>query len=118
MKKIGVVEWIVSRGFRKKILADEKVLGQKGCLAQIVSVAPGDEVKPHYHKIQTELNYILQGNGILFFNKERIRTQPGDVIICEPGDIHGVINDTRDDFQFIVFKTNFVQNDIYWEAEP
>lgn len=118
MRKIDVKDWIMRKGYRKKILADEMALAQKGCLVQIVSVEPGDEIKPHYHKIHTEFFYILCGNGVLFFDDNWVRAQPGDAFVCEPRDVHGVINDTRDEFRLMVFKTNFLQDDTCWEVSP
>lgn len=118
MRRIkATYDWIdEGRGYRKRVLADGKALGQTGCLAQLVSVAPGDTVAPHHHRAQTEFYYILKGEAILIVNGKRNKTLPGDAFVCEPGDVHGITNGSKSgEFLFIVFKTNFKKGDIYWE---
>lgn len=117
MKRIKAAGWIdEGRGYLKHLLADENTLGQKGCIAQLVCVAPRDTVAPHQHKAQTEFYYILKGEAAFAFNGERVDARPGDAFVCEPGDVHSVINSSYgEDFLFLVFKTNFTEGDIYWE---
>lgn len=116
MKKINVAKWTGGRGYLKKVLADENVLGEKGTQVQLVAVAPGDEVAPHHHKIQTEFYHVLCGNAAFVFGGERIKAKPGDAFVCEPGDIHAIVNTgSKSEFLFLVFKTNFKKDDIYWE---
>ncbi len=105
------------RGYLKHLLADENTLKQSGCLAQLVSVAPEDTVAPHHHKAQTEFYYVLKGEATLTFNGKRYKARPGDAFVCEPGDVHGIVNNGSkgDEFLFMVFKTGFKKNDIYWE---
>lgn len=116
MKRIKpALRWAKGRGYLKKALADGKALGEKGTRVQMVTVAPGDAVAPHYHKLQTELYYILKGEATLTFSGKRSKARPGDAFVCEPGDVHGIINGSSGEFRFIVFKTGFVTGDIYWK---
>lgn len=117
MKRIKAAGWTdEGRGYLKHLLADENALGQKGCLAQLVCVAPRDTVAPHHHKVQTEFYYVLKGGATFTFNGERVEAKPGDAFVCEPCDVHSIINGSYgEDFLFLVFKTNFAEGDIYWE---
>ena len=48
--------WIEGRGYRKKLLADERLLRCPGTLVQLIEIAPHTSVPPHYHK--TSLRYV------------------------------------------------------------
>jgi quercetin dioxygenase-like cupin family protein len=103
------------KGYIKKIIFTEKDLGSKGNRVQIVITKPGNIVKPHYHKKQTEVFCILKTAGaILKINKRSIRTKPGDIFICRPENIHSVVNNTEENIETLVFKTNYEENDTYW----
>ena len=61
-----------------------------------------------------EIYHILKGNAVVFCGDTRVRAQPGDTLLCEPGEVHGVVNNTDEDFQFAVFKINAKDDDMYW----
>ncbi len=42
----------------------------------------------HYHRIMTEVYYVLEGSGIMELNEDRIEVRPGSVIYIEPGTRH------------------------------
>lgn len=107
--------WIPCPGYYKKILLTENDLNSKGNLFQIVKVKPGKEIKSHYHKKTEEVYYVLEGKGIIWVNDYKSRCKPGDVILCEPGDRHGAINDTDEELVWLVFKINARKNDTFWE---
>lgn len=107
-------QWAKCKGYFKKILLDEKELKSKGNLLQIVKAEKGSVIKPHYHKKTSEIFYILKGKGILFVGNDRTRRKHGDVIFCEPGELHGVINDTEREFVWLVFKINARKNDTFF----
>lgn len=111
-------EWLKRKGYFKKILLTKDDLkSESDILVQIVKNEPYTNVKPHYHKQTTEIFYILSDNGIFFINDNKNRHKPGDAILCEPRDIHGVINDGDEEFISLVFKINPVENDIHWVEE-
>lgn len=108
-------DWLEREGYSKKALVTKDDLKSKSNIfVQIVKNEPHTNVKPHYHKQTIEIFYILSGSGIFFINNDKNRRKPGDVILCEPGDVHGVINDTDEDFLTLVFKINPTENDNYW----
>ena len=106
--------WLERQGYTKKILLTEKDLKSKGNLVQIVNTQPQTEIKPHYHKQMIEIYHVLKGNAIVFCGETKVRVQPQDTILCEPEEIHGVINDTDKLFQIVVFKINAKDEDIHW----
>ncbi len=111
--KIGEKEWLERQGYSKKILLTEDDLS-KGNLFQIVKNEARTEIKPHYHEQMIEIYHILKGNAVVFCGDTRVRAQPGDTLLCEPGEVHGVVNDTDENFQFAVFKINAKDEDTVW----
>lgn len=112
--KLDTKKWIVKQGYSKKILLTEEDLKSKGNLVQIVKNKAHTEIKPHYHNNMIEIYHILKGNAVVFCGETRVRTQPGDTLLCEPGEVHGLVNDTDKDFEFTVFKINAKDQDMYW----
>jgi quercetin dioxygenase-like cupin family protein len=105
--------WIEREGYRKRILSSEEELGE-GNIVQIVEITPGSEVKPHYHKVQTEFFYILEGKSKLSIGGIEYNASEGDYYLCRPGDVHSVKNDSGSVFKILVFKTNWREGDSYW----
>ncbi|MDY6788434.1 MAG: cupin domain-containing protein [Candidatus Nanohaloarchaea archaeon] len=114
MKNPKSSEWKEREDYRKKILADEEDLGSEGNLLQVVEVAPGNHVKPHFHEKTTEVFYILQSGGKLVIDGEEIAPEEGEVIVCEPGDVHEVFNDSDQVFRILVFKVGLEEEDTIW----
>jgi len=117
MKKINPEdkEWIKLKGYSKKILFTEEDLKSKGIALDIVKSKSGEIVQPHYHKKRKEIFYVLKGNAILWVGNDKSRRKPGDIILCEPGEMHGVINDTDEEFIWLNFKINAMKDDTYWK---
>ena len=112
--KLKDKEWLHRKGYSKKILLTEEDLKSEGNIVQIVKNEAHTEIKPHYHKQMKEIYHILQGNAIIFCGDTRVRAEPGDTLLCEPGEVHGVVNDTDEDFLFAVFKINAKDDDMFW----
>lgn len=107
-------KWLKRQGYFKKILLTENDLKSKGNVVQIVKNEAHTEIKPHYHEQMKEIYHILEGNSIVFCGSTRVRAKPGDTLLCEPGEVHGVVNDTDKDFLFVVFKIDAKDDDMYW----
>ncbi|MBU0626712.1 cupin domain-containing protein [Patescibacteria group bacterium] len=81
---------------------------------QTVKIQPGEIAKPHIHKIQTEVFYFLTDNGYWIVNDERIQPKVGDILIIEPNDVHTVGNETKEDYVYLCFKVDYIdQSDFY-----
>ncbi len=110
-------EWIQGEGYRKKVLYDEEDLGMDGTKVQVVEIESGNKVEPHYHKKQTEVFSIQNGEAVMGIGEEEYLAQEGDVLICKPGDLHYTKNDSSETFRLIVFKTNYEEEDSYWPED-
>lgn len=107
-------KWLERQGYSKKILLTEEDLKSKGNLVQIVRNKAHTEIKPHYHNEMVEIYHVFKGRAIIFCGETKVRVQPGDTFLCEPREVHGVDNDTDEDFQFVVFKIKAKKDDTVW----
>lgn len=109
--------WQKNKDYYKKVLLYGPDI--KGKIGQIqeVKFKADSMTNPHYHKVQEEIFYVLSGSAKIIINDRELRTHPGELIICEPNEIHQVINDTSQDFHLLVFKINPKKEDIFWAKE-
>ncbi|MCU4719230.1 cupin domain-containing protein [Halapricum hydrolyticum] len=114
MKRPDPSEWIERDSYRKQILATEETIGFDGNLLQVVEVPPGEHVEPHYHRETEEVFYVLQAGGTLVIDDVQFSPTDGEVIICEPGDVHEVFNESDQPFRILVFKVNLTDDDTVW----
>jgi len=42
--------------------------------------------------------------------------EPGDAITCEPGELHSARNLGEVAFRFVAFKTNWSEDDSFWDV--
>lgn len=110
-------DWIEGRSYRKKILFDENDVDSEGVRIQIVEIEGNTNVEPHHHKSQTEVYNIQSGEAIMGIGKKEHKAQEGDTLICKPGQTHYVINNNPEIFRILVIKTNYEEEDSYWEDE-
>ncbi|MBD3168322.1 MAG: cupin domain-containing protein [candidate division Zixibacteria bacterium] len=113
--KINDSEWLDSPGYRKAIIAKSDILQQEGTLAQIVEIAPGDIVEPHHHEKSLEFLYVISGECDFSIDNKNIKLMPGDMLLTEPGDVHSVYSNGDEPFRVLVFKTNAVSGDTFWD---
>ncbi|WP_136715819.1 cupin domain-containing protein [Halorientalis salina] len=141
MKQPEPSEWKERDSYRKQILATEEEIGFDGIpvsgasgkspeerdersessefggnLLQVVEIPPGEHVEPHFHRETEEVFYIQQAGGTLVVDGTEVTPEEGEVIICEPGDVHEVINDADRVFRILVFKVNLTDDDTVWES--
>ncbi len=108
-------KWIDGEGYRKKVLFDEADLDSEDTRIQVVEIKSGDRVKPHFHKSQTEVYCVLNGEATLGIGQTDYQAEEGDILICKPGQSHHVINDSSETFRLLVVKTNYEEDDSYWK---
>ena len=53
-----------------------------------------DGAKTHYHKISTELYYVLEGEGKVLLDGEEQEVRPGTMVHIPPGVVHWAVADT------------------------
>ena len=54
-----------------------------------------DGAKPHYHKICTELYYVLEGEGQVVLDGEQCEVRKGSMVHIPPGVVHAAIGKMR-----------------------
>jgi mannose-6-phosphate isomerase-like protein (cupin superfamily) len=72
---------------------------------RISSYQPKGLVVPHRHKVQEQIYYILEGEGLMEIEGERTVVHPWTVIFIPPGVEHGIYNTGMVDLKFIVVTT-------------
>jgi quercetin dioxygenase-like cupin family protein len=110
-------EWEDKEAYSKKILFTEDDLKSRGNIVQVVKFLARSSVKPHYHKQTKEIFYILKEGGIIFIDNKQFRAKNWETLLCEPGEIHAMINDTDEEFRILVFKINAKENDFFDKSE-
>ena len=63
--------------------------------ASIHLVEISEDARPHYHKKMTEIYTILQGEGVVELDGEKIPVKPFTVIKIKPGCVHRAIGKLR-----------------------
>jgi quercetin dioxygenase-like cupin family protein len=97
---------IVKKDYRKKIIFSLEDFDEKGHLLQVVTIPPHTRQRMHSHNQQTEVFYILEGQATITINDIEVLAKPGDALICSPGEVHNLWNQTNKDFRLVVFKIN------------
>ena len=77
-------------GFRYRLLSK----GDEGVAAWAHAVDI-DGAKPHYHKIATELYYVLEGEGSVILDGEERAVRKGSMVHIPPGVVHGAVGKMR-----------------------
>lgn len=106
------LDWEQGLGYRKRKMHLEGVLPRQVDFLQEVRFKKGATVPPHYHKVQTEVFFVL-ARGSITIDGERVDAEAGDVIVCEPGEVHGMPL-VEEDFGFLVMKIDHREDDTVW----
>ncbi len=69
-----------------------KVAGNDTATVSILRMAPGAEVKPHYHKTYSETVYVIEGNGEMTLEGKVSEIKPGSVHFNPIGKVHATKN--------------------------
>jgi len=64
-------------------------------VASIHLVDVSTDAKTHYHKSHSEIYYILEGQGHLELDGDRIAVEPGSAVLIKPGCRHRAIGNLR-----------------------
>lgn len=65
---------------------------QDGPTANVHITAIRDSA-PHYHKLCTEIYYVLEGTGTLELDGDRVAVEPGTLVVIEPLTIHRLVSE-------------------------
>ncbi len=68
-------------------------LPKKCRLFSVITLQKGCGIGAHEHKAETEMYYVLQGEGVLSDNGEKKPFRKGDCNICPSGATHAITNE-------------------------
>lgn len=81
-------------------------LCESGRLFGRITLNPGCSIGAHPHEGESELFYILKGNGVYDDNGTMVPVSEGDVTICAPGESHGIANRSDEVLELIAVIIN------------
>ena len=90
------------------ILETNEEMYNKGRVFNHLYLEPGCEVGWHIHHGDGETYYILKGHGEYNDNGTVKTVNPGDVMICPPGEGHGIENISKEPAEFIAVIDFFI----------
>ena len=102
----GSGEVVEEEDYTKTIIFSADDFEEEGHLLQVVTVPPRTKQRLHFHREQTEVFYVLEGQAVIELAGEEFLARPGDAFICSPGDRHSLWNRSDEDFRLVVFKIN------------
>ena len=82
------------KSFNVKMFTNDKVKIMRGRLT------PGSSIGLHTHMGNSEIVYIIEGNGKVLYDGEYIKLTAGDCHYCPEGHEHSLINDSENDLIF------------------
>ena len=68
----------------------------------VYCLEPGQEQKVHSHDGATKFYYVIEGHGTFTVGDEERRLEPGHVAASQPGEAHGVRNDSGERLVLLV----------------
>jgi mannose-6-phosphate isomerase-like protein (cupin superfamily) len=111
----GSGEVVEEKDYAKTIIFSPDDFAEEGHLLQVVTVPPRTKQRLHFHREQTEVFYVLDGQAVIELAGEEFLARPGDAFTCSPGDRHSLWNQSEHDFRLVVFKINTpAEDDTDW----
>lgn len=72
-------------GWRSRLISREDACLAPAAWAHAVDI---DGAKPHYHKVATELYYVLDGHGMITLDGRTHEVRKGSLVHIPPGIVH------------------------------
>lgn len=79
-------------GWRDRLISREDAVLQPAAWAHAVDI---DGAKPHFHKVATELYYVLEGGGTVTLDGVEHEVQRGSLVHIPPGVVHSARGQMR-----------------------
>ncbi len=92
-------------GALSKELAGPETTGSSKVDFRISRYAPMAYVQEHVHKVQEQVYYVLEGEGILTLDDTKNLMRPHDYVYVPPGVRHSFTNTGTDGLVFLVITT-------------
>jgi quercetin dioxygenase-like cupin family protein len=104
-------EAIREKDYSKRVIFPSDDFREPGHLLQVVTIPPRTRQRLHFHREQTEVFYIVEGEGLISIGGREFLAGPGDAFICSPEDTHSLWNQADEGFKVLVFKINKPEED-------
>lgn len=75
-----------------------------------VIMPPNSSMGVHDHKNDEEMYIILKGNGLMTIDGAEKRVKEGDMILNKPYGTHGLLNDSDDEIELLIFQASLNPN--------
>ena len=98
-------------GALSKALVDPANSGSSRVDFRISRYAPMAYVQEHTHKVQEQIYYVLEGEGVLTLGAQRHVMRPHDYVYVPPGIPHSYSNTGLDGLVFLVVTTPAVDEE-------
>ena len=92
-------------GALSKALAAPENVGSSRIDFRISRYAPAAYVQEHVHKVQEQVYYVLEGEGVLTLDDARHLMRPHDYVYVPPGIRHSFTNTGTNGLVFLVITT-------------
>ncbi|GAA4324298.1 hypothetical protein GCM10023144_05750 [Pigmentiphaga soli] len=92
-------------GALSKMLVGPEIGGSARIDFRISRYAPAAYVEEHAHKVQEQIYYILEGEGLLTLDDDSRIMRPHDYVYVRPGCRHGLANTGLSGLVFLVITT-------------
>lgn len=108
VEDIAVRDWGHGTRFQARIAPLARAVGAERLGMRLVEVPPGKRAWPyHFHYVNEELFYVLEGSGTLRYDGERYPIRAGDVISARAGTraAHQIINTSDAPLRYLAIST-------------
>jgi len=110
-KPAGSGEILEEQDYSKTVIFSSGDFEEEGHLLQVVTVPPRTKQRLHFHREQTEVFYVLEGQAAIELAGEELLARPGDAFVCGSGDHHSLWNRSDAEFRLLVFKISLPEED-------
>ena len=73
----------------------------KSRMFAVATLAPGCSIGDHDHVDETEIYYVLSGEGVVHDNGRELSFKVGDTNVCGGGSTHGIVNTGSEPLVFV-----------------
>ena len=84
-----------------KLLSGAEEMNGKGRMFNLMTLRPGCTIGEHTHEGDSEVFYFLKGEGVYNDNGTKVTVKPGDVALCNSGELHSLANNGTENLVFV-----------------
>ena len=101
-----VVRWDASaRRFSSEKMQKVGLFATERFFLDLYCLEPGQSQKTHAHAHSDKVYLVVEGSGLFTAGERGVRLSPGEALLVEPGEVHGVLNDTAERLVVLTWMT-------------